>query len=601
MKKTILSLLGAIALLPAMAGDNNVAPWGWATCADEAGTAYTMSGGNFSDAKSTTLTALGGGQTDDKQIKQAIALNDIIILDGSNGDFTIEETIKITAMSKTIIGINNARLCTKFYLTAEDKTYLASQNLDSYSSTKTISGTLPDGTYKEKVDERAFYTMKAIMELQHEKTGTYSLPNKAGIFHIETSSENIIIRNLSLIGPGAVDIDGADLITNQGRHIWIDHCTFADSQDGALDSKVCDWSTYTFNHFYYTSRSYSHAYTCGCGWADGTMILHLTFASNIWGEGCVRRLPQCGDCYVHLVNNYHNCPGNSAGITINDNCKALVENNFAAAGVNNALTGGGSGRNITVRGNNFNYSNLGSEVTVPYQYTKIAAADVPANLTGAEGAGATLGNDATAILSTIPIVSRGETGEEIVYYINATTTDAEKDDQTYTFVSNGKSFTMTNSGNKGYGAGTTASQTFKLSNNVLYTLSLPEGVSIKAIKAIGYTNEDGNTGYIKEINGVAYDETAGTFPARNRDGDSKNPPINEVSFNLSSPATGSLSIKTFKQLALKFELTSGSTTGISNVKANCLQDGATYTLQGVRVNNPQKGVYIQNGRKVVIR
>lgn len=599
MKKTLFTLLSAMALLPAMAS-NNVAPWGWATCSDEAGTAFTLSGGCFTDAKTATLTALGGGQTDDKQIKQAIALNDIIILDGSNGDFTIEETIKITAMSKTIIGINNARLCTKFYLTDADNAYLKEQNLEGLSSTDQYTGTLPDGTTLT-CDKRAFFTKKAMMELQYQKTGVYSLPNKAGIFIIESSGDNIIIRNLSFIGPGAVDIDGADLITNQGTHVWIDHCTFQDSQDGALDSKRCDWSTYTYNYFYYTSRSYSHAYTCGCGWADGAMTLHLTFAGNIWGEGCMRRLPQCGDCYVHLVNNYHNCPGNSTGITINENCKALVENNFAAAGVNNALTGGGSGRNITVRGNNFNYSNLGSEVTVPYQYTKIAAADVPANLTGSEGAGATLGNDATAILSTIPTVSRGETGEEIVYYINATTTDAEKDDQTYTFVSNGKSFTMTNSGNKGYGAGTTASQTFKLSNNVLYTLSLPEGVSIKAIKAIGYTNEDGNTGYIKEINGVAYDETAGTFPARNRDGDSKNPPINEVSFNLSSPATGSLSIKTFKQLALKFELTSGSTTGISNVKANSLQDGAIYNLQGVRVSNPQKGIYIQNGKKVVIK
>ena len=599
MKKTLFTLLSAMALLPAMAS-NNVAPWGWATCSDEAGTAFTLSGGCFTDAKTATLTALGGGQTDDKQIKQAIALNDIIILDGSNGDFTIEETIKITAMSKTIIGINNARLCTKFYLTDADNAYLKEQNLEGLSSTDQYTGTLPDGTTLT-CDKRAFFTKKAMMELQYQKTGVYSLPNKAGIFIIESSGDNIIIRNLSFIGPGAVDIDGADLITNQGTHVWIDHCTFQDSQDGALDSKRCDWATYTYNYFFYTNRSYSHAYTCGCGWADGTMTLHLTFASNIWGEGCVRRLPQCGDCYVHLVNNYHNCPGNSAGITINENCKALVEGNYAATGVKNALTGSGSGRNITVRDNNYSYTSLGSEVTVPYQYKKIAAADVPANLTGTEGAGATLGNDATAILSTIPTVSRGETGEEIVYYINATTTDAEKDDQTYTFVSNGKSFTMTNSGDKGYGAGTTASQTFKLSNNVLYTLSLPEGVSIKAIKAIGYTNEDGNTGYIKEINGVAYDETAGTFPARNRDGDSKNPPINEVSFNLSSPATGSLSIKTFKQLALKFELTSGSTTGISNVKANSLQDGAIYNLQGVRVSNPQKGIYIQNGKKVVIK
>ena len=407
MKKYFMTLLSAIAMLPAMAG-NNVAPWGWATSSDETGTAYTLSGGNFTDATTTTLTALGGGQSDDTQIKQAIAQNDIIILDGTNGDFTIEQVMKIAAKNKTIIGINNARLCTKFYLTADDIAYLKSQNLDGLSSTDQYTGTLPDGT-ERTCDKRAFFTMKAMMELQYQKTGVYSLPNKSGIFLIEGASENIIIRNLSLIGPGAVDIDGADLITNQGTHVWIDHCTFVDSQDGALDSKVCDWATYTYNHFYYTARSYSHAYTCGCGWADGTMTLHLTFASNIWGEGCMRRLPQCGDCYVHLLNNYLNCPGNKAGMTINDNCKALVEGNYAAKGVNSPLTGSGSGRNVTSKDNSFGNSQTGSVVTVPYQYTKIAAADVPAALTGEEGAGATLGNDATYILSIIPSATRGET------------------------------------------------------------------------------------------------------------------------------------------------------------------------------------------------
>ena len=49
MKKIIFTLLSVIALIPAMAG-NNVAPWGWATCLDEAGTAYTLNGGNFTDA-----------------------------------------------------------------------------------------------------------------------------------------------------------------------------------------------------------------------------------------------------------------------------------------------------------------------------------------------------------------------------------------------------------------------------------------------------------------------------------------------------------------------------------------------------------------------
>lgn len=417
MKKIVLTLLAALALMPAMAGDNNVAPWGWATCSDESGTAYTLSGGNFTDAAKVTLTALGNSQTDDVQIKAAIAQNDIIILDGSNGDFTLGEFIKLSSLkNKTIIGINNARLCTKFFLTDADNTYLAQQHLENYSSTDQFTGTLPDGTTLT-CDKRAFYTKKAIMELQYQKTGSYTLPNKSGIFYIDTSAENIIIRNLSLIGPGAVDIDGADLITNQGKHVWIDHCTFVDSQDGALDSKVCDWATYTYNHFYYTSRSFSHAYTCGCGWAEGTMVLHLTFACNTWGEGCVRRLPQCGDCYVHLVNNYHNCPGNSVGMTINDGCQALVENNYAANGVNSPLTGSGSNRRVTARGNNFSAPSVGAEVTVPYQYTKIAAADVPATLKGTEGAGATLGNSADYILSTIPTVERTASSETVYVFV----------------------------------------------------------------------------------------------------------------------------------------------------------------------------------------
>ena len=322
------------------------------------------------------------------------------------------------------------------------------------------------------------------------------------------------------------------------------------------------------------------------------MTLHLTFASNLWGEGCMRRLPQCDDSYIHLVNNYHNCPGNSAGMTINSYTRALVENNYAAAGVNSPLTGSGTGRNVTVSGNNFSGTSVGSTVTVPYQYTKIAAADVPANLTGAEGAGATLTGDAASILSTIPTGTRGA-----VYYINASTTDAEKDATTYTFVSNGKTFTMTNSGGKGYGTGTTASQTFKLSNNVLYTLSLPEGLSITTVKVIGYTNEDGKTGYIKEINGVAYDETAGTFPARDQNAGA----MNEVTFNLPTPATGTLNIKTYKQLAIKLELTAGSTASIQDINRETITNNRYYDLQGRKVTNPTKGLYIVNGKTVVMK
>ena len=195
----------------------------------------------------------------------------------------------------------------------------------------------------------------------------------------------------------------------------------------------------------------------------------------------------------------------------------------------------------------------------------------------------------------------GDDTESVTYIISAATTNAEKDATTYSFTSEDKTFTMTNSGNKGYGAGTTASETFKLSNNVLYTLSLPDGVSISKVKVTGYTNEDGQTGYVKEMNGVVYDESAGTFPARDQSGDGKNPPMSDVVFVLPTPATGSLSLKTYKQLAVKLELTAGSATGIATVKTVIPNDGVFYTLQGVRVDKPTKGIYIQNGKKVVIK
>ena len=608
MKKIFFFLLSVMTLMPAMAG-NNVAPWGWATCTDETGTAYTLSGGCFTDATTVTLKALGDGQADDTQIKQAITQNDIIIFDGSNGDFILNEYVSIGAKNKTLIGINDARLCTKFFLTAEDITYLKAQKLDGLSSTEQYTGTLPDGTTLT-CDKRAFFTKKAMMELQYQKTGVYSVPSKSGIFYIEPSAENIIIRNLSLIGPGAVDIDGADLITNQGQHVWIDHCTFADSQDGALDSKRCDWSTYTYNHFYYTARSYSHAYTCGCGWADGQMILHLTFASNMWGAGCVRRLPQCGDCYVHLVNNYHNCPGNSVGIAINDNCKALVENNNAAKGVNSPLTGSGSKRNVTVSGNNYSGTSVGSTVTVPYQYTKITAANVPANLTGEEGAGATLGNDASYILSTIPTAEREAMSLETSYSITggdghvlAGGVINEVDGITMTF--SNVEWTIGGSGSNAQevdGVSLTGKYATTASNGnpVTFTttkagtLTIFFGGGIATNKKIYMT--EGENGLRGKVLSTGAEVENGTAP---------NPAISEWDGLVYSLEAGKS--YEFKATGTKWRLagfryvtTTTSLREISNEKLG-ISNYDYYNLNGQRVAQPTKGLYIVNGRKVVIK
>ena len=52
-------------------------------------------------------------------------------------------------------------------------------------------------------------------------------------------------------------------------------------------------------------------------------------------------------------------------------------------------------------------------------------------------------------------------------------------------------------------------------------------------------------------------------------------------------------------ISVTLSLTSG-TTAIKSVNGNRMEDGAYYTLNGVKVENPSKGVYIKNGKKVII-
>lgn len=398
------------ALSPAPTGAKdyyNGKPYGWATCADESGAPYNLKGG-MNVAQPKTIILKSNGANNDDAILAAIQQYDIIVLDGSAGDFIVNKQMGITnAKHKTIVGRNNARLRTRFVLTADVRSILKGYNLEGLSSTKQISGTLPDGTYIASMDERAFYTREALQKIAHQLNGNYDIDYmvKSGIFSLNATCEDIIFRNLTLVGPGSIDIDGVDLITNQeSKHTWVDHCTFIDGLDGCLDSKRNDYASYTWNHFYYTENSFSHAYTTACGWVENhSMTQHLTFAHNIWGKGCQRRLPQASDGYLHLLNNYHNCAGNSMGMTLNGYMQALVEGNYAASGVNNPLAGSADAsdpsRNyhkIYAVGNSFSQSQVeascrnNATVTVPYEYEKLSFGDVPKVLTDIYGAGAEL-------------------------------------------------------------------------------------------------------------------------------------------------------------------------------------------------------------------
>ena len=52
-------------------------------------------------------------------------------------------------------------------------------------------------------------------------------------------------------------------------------------------------------------------------------------------------------------------------------------------------------------------------------------------------------------------------------------------------------------------------------------------------------------------------------------------------------------------ISVTLSLTSG-TTAIKSINRNQKKDGAYYSLNGVKVSNPSKGIYIKNGKKVIL-
>jgi hypothetical protein len=72
---------------------------------------------------------------------------------------------------------------------------------------------------------------------------------------------------------------------------------------------------------------------------------------------------------------------------------------------------------------------------------------------------------------------------------------------------------------------------------------------------------------------------------------------------LPSAVTGKLSFtpKGDAQSCYKITLHATTITGVGQTNASRNTNTAIYNLQGVRVTNPQKGIYIQNGKRIVIR
>ena len=406
-KQLLILALGLLTTVAATAADyDQNAPFGFCTRSSRtsATSVYNITGGscynyplpaNFT-GKSTVLTATG--QDMKSTIENAIKQNDVIIFDGSQGDFIVSSNIGVTTNGKTLLGINGARLCTQWHVTPEMKQALNAAGVPSMS-TSSGGGTLPNGT---KVIEQAEYnTRRILIEMTGDSKENF---RNSGVLSL-SGCENIIIRNITFVGPGSVDVGGKDLISaTKAKHCWIDHCAFQDGMDGNFDiTQQSDFFTVSWCTFSYTDRSYMHQNTnlIGSSDSEATGYLNTTFAFNWWGTGCKQRMPMARVGKIHMLNNYFTCSGSSNCINPRKNSEFLIEGNYFASGVNNYYGQSGATA-VTWRSDNYvaattkKHSSTGATVSVPYDYTVAPASDVPSAVKA--GAGATLfAADATTI------------------------------------------------------------------------------------------------------------------------------------------------------------------------------------------------------------
>lgn len=146
---------------------------------------------------------------------------------------------------------------------------------------------------------------------------------------------NIIIRNVSVWGPGANDIDGNDPIHIEGtgaKNIWVDHVLVSDGQDGNLDiTNGATNVTVSWTKFSYSGLSVNHQY-CNLIGSSATKtsdrgLLKTTMVWNWWADGVVERMPRVRFGEVHVVNNLIKTNTSNYAVRAGEEANILVERN----------------------------------------------------------------------------------------------------------------------------------------------------------------------------------------------------------------------------------------------------------------------------------
>jgi pectate lyase len=210
----------------------------------------------------------------------------------------------------------------------------------------------------------------------------------AGCGFTLSGSRNVIIRNLSFRGwdDDAINVETSSL------NVWVDHNSFTDGYDGAVDIKRgSDFVTVSWN------RIYGHDKSMLLGHSDDNASqdvghLRVTYHHN-WFDGSGTRHPRVrfGNP-VHVYNNYYF--NNEYGVASTMGAGVLVEGNYFEQCDEPTLVGYASSddgaivqRNNFFTGSGTPESGGGSVSSIPYSYSLDSASNVKSIVTGGAGAG----------------------------------------------------------------------------------------------------------------------------------------------------------------------------------------------------------------------
>lgn len=634
MKKYLFTLTATLLSMTAVADGYDLdKPFGFCTVSSrtDVSSTFNITGGGvytypIPDGFTGKVTTLkSNGQDMKGTIQNAIKQYDVVILDGADGEFIVSSNIGITASNKTIIGINNAIISTKWYVTDEIKKALNDAGV-SKMSTSGGGGKLPNG---QSVSEEAEYnTRKIIIEMTGDNSENY---RKSGCISL-SSCQNIIIRNITFKGPGAIDVGGYDLISCTGaKNCWVDHCEFMDGMDGNFDiTNAADFNTVSWCVFRYTDRSYMHQNTNLIGSSDSetTGKLNTTFAFNWWAPGCNQRMPMGRVGKIHMLNNYYSCSGASLCMNPRKNSEFLIEGNYFASGVKNCYRNNDAtavtwaDNNVIANTSASKPSSFGTTVTVPYSYTVATTNDVPDAVQN--GAGATLPYGDSGSGSETE-GSKGSILWAMSSNTNAEVSSALTSEITTTSVENGSNLTLRTNGTYGeirfslYQA--QSIQTAPADDNaVTFSITTKNGYKFKASSIEMYACKVGtNNGTID----VSWKDAGGTSkildavsPNRNNADNNYHSYYNLDIENKSTATEGDckLIINMYnvgatdkdgnlqkKDIGLAQVMIKGTITEATGISTPVIikGDGHIYNLRGQRVDENYKGIVIKNGKKYI--